>query len=324
MTLDELRWFVAVAEREHVTAAAAELHVSQPALSRALARVQAHVGVPLFDRRGRRLQLNRYGRLYAEHARRALADLDAGRAALADATGAGGGGTVVLAFLHTLGSWLVPPLLRGFATAHPGVTLRLAQGSANEMLDQLRDGEADLILTSPRPEQADVGWCALAAEPLRIVVPPDHRLAARRRVRLAELADEPFVAMKPEYGLRGVTDELLAAAGVTPPIAFEGDDIGTLRGLVAAGLGVALLPPPRSAGAEIEQPATPHLAVADRGASRQLGLAWSRTRYRSPATEAFRAFVAEHGAGLVPRPASDGAVSAPAAPPAAATAGGPG
>ena len=83
MTVEELRWFVAVAEREHVTAAAAELHVSQPALSRALGRVQAHVGVPLFDRQGRNLRLNRYGRLYLERARRALAELDAGDAELA-------------------------------------------------------------------------------------------------------------------------------------------------------------------------------------------------------------------------------------------------
>lgn len=300
MTVEELRWFVAVAEREHVTAAAAELHVSQPALSRAIARVQAHVGVPLFDRRGRRLQLNRYGRLYLEHARRALAALDAGGDALAEATGSAGGGTVVLAFLHTLGGWLVPELLRGFGALHADVTLRLEQSSAHEMLDRLRTGEVDLILTSPRPADPEFGWIPLATEPLRLVVPPGHRLAARRRARLAEVADDPFVAMKQEYGMRGMTDELCATAGFTPRIAFEGDDVGTLRGLVAAGLGVALLPPPHLAGAEIERPATPHLQLADRGASRQLGLAWETTRYRSPATESFRRFVAEHGRALVP------------------------
>ncbi|ADB49810.1 LysR family transcriptional regulator [Conexibacter woesei] len=300
MTVEELRWFVAVAESEHVTAAAAELHVSQPALSRALARVQAHVGVPLFDRRGRRLRLNRYGRLYLDHARRSLADLDAGTQALADATGTAGGGTVVLAFLHTLGSWLVPALLRGFGAAEPQIALELAQGSASEMLAQLRAGEVDLILTSPRPDDPEIEWKPLGREPLRAVVAPGHALAARKRIRLADLAEERFVAMKPEYGLRGLTDQLCAAAGFNPRIAFEGDDIGTLRGLVAAGLGVALLPPPHSAGAEIEQPATPHLHLADRGAARTLGLAWDRTRYRSPATETFRAFVAAHGAALVP------------------------
>ncbi|HST43328.1 MAG TPA: LysR family transcriptional regulator [Conexibacter sp.] len=310
MTFEELRWFVAVAEREHVTAAAAELHVSQPALSRALARVQADVGVPLFDRDGRRLRLNRYGRLYLEHARRALAQLDAGRDELAEATGASGGGTVELAFLHTLGSWLVPALLGAFGAAHPAITLRLAQDSAAEMLRALRSGSADLVITSPRPDDAAIGWHTLASEPLRLVVPPGHRLAGRRRVRLADVAADPFVAMKPEYGLRGVTDELCTRAGFSPRIAFEGDDIGTLRGLVAAGLGVALLPPPHSAGAEIAQPATPHLQLADRGAARQLGLAWETTRWRAPAVETFRAFVVEHGRALAApggdAPAADG------------------
>ncbi|MBB4662898.1 LysR family transcriptional regulator [Conexibacter arvalis] len=302
MTVEELRWFVAVAEREHVTAAAAELHVSQPALSRALARVQAHVGVPLFDRSGRNLRLNRFGRLYLERARRALAELDAGDEELSAATGQGGGGTVMLAFLHTLGTWLVPALLRGFGAERPDVALRLDQGSAQEMTELLHAGEVDAILTSPRPEGRSIGWHPLANEPLRLAVPPGHRLGARKRVRLAEVADEPFVAMKPEYGLRGVTDALCAAAGFAPRVAFEGDDIGTLRGLVAAGLGVALLPLPHSAGAEIDQPATPHLQVADRGAQRLLGLAWDRSRYRSPATEAFVAWVVANGRELATAP----------------------
>lgn len=118
--------------------------------------------------------------------------------------------------------------------------------------------------------------------------------------------------MKPEYGLRAVTDELCARAGYTPRVAFEGDDIGTLRGLVAAGLGVALLPAPHSAGAEIAQPATPHLQLADRGAARQLGLAWETTRYRSPATEAFRTFVTEHGRALAQPGDGTPALPAPA------------
>jgi DNA-binding transcriptional LysR family regulator len=313
VTFEELRWFVAVAEREHVTAAAAELHVSQPALSRALARVQADVGVPLFDRDGRRLRLNRYGRAYLEHARRALGQLDAGRDELAEATGASGGGTVELAFLHTLGTWLVPALLRAFGAAHPAISLRLAQDSAAEMLQALRRGSADLVITSPRPSDAAIGWHALASEPLRLVVPPGHRLAGRRRARLADVADDPFVAMKPAYGLRGLTDALCERAGISPRIAFEGDDIGTLRGLVAAGLGVALLPPPHSAGAEIAQPATPHLQLADRGAARQLGLAWATTRWRSPAVECFRAFVVEHGRALAaPGTPTPGPAAAPA------------
>src|SRR5690606_13826983 len=124
-----------------------------------------------------------YGRLYREHARRALAELDAGGRALADETGAEQG-TVVLAFLHTLGTWLVPALLGAYRASHPDVRLRLAQDSAAGMHRALRDGDADLALTSPRPDDDAIGWLPLATEPLRLAVGPGHRLAQRRRVRL--------------------------------------------------------------------------------------------------------------------------------------------
>jgi DNA-binding transcriptional LysR family regulator len=107
--------------------------------------------------------------------------------------------------------------------------------------------------------------------------------------------------MRPGYGLRTTTDALCARAGFTPQVAFAGEDVVTLRGLVAAGLGVALLPTPRSAGAAIATRA-PHLRVADPGCSRTVGLAWHRTRYRAPVTEAFRAFVLQEGRAIASDP----------------------
>lgn len=296
MTVEELRWFVAVAERGRVTEAAEELHVSQPALSRALARLQAQLGVPLFDRRGRTLQLNRYGKLFRDHARRALAELDAARLGLADVTGAGRG-LVPLAFLHTLGTWLLPALVSAYRAECPDVDFRLVQSGAGAMLQALRDGDVDLILTSPEPEEPGIAWVPLATEPLRLAVAPTHRLATRSRVRLAEVAEDPHVVIRAEYGLRAITDDLCRRAGFEPKVAFEGEDVATLRGLVAAGLGVAILPPLHAAGVEIAPP-TPHLQVTDPGCQRTIGLAWDEARYRSPAVEAFRAFVMRHGRGI--------------------------
>jgi LysR family transcriptional regulator, transcription activator of glutamate synthase operon len=271
MQVEELRWFAAVVEDPNVTRTAAALHVSQPALSRSLRRLEASLGVQLFDRVGRTLEPNRHGRAYAVQVRRALEELDAGRAALgAEAS------EIRLAFLHTLGTWLVPELIREHRAQHPEARFRLSQGSAAGLAEAVREGRSDLLLTSPRPEA--LAWSALFDQPLRLVLPPDHRLAGRARVRLDELADDEFVVMRPEYGLRGITDALFAQAGFTPRIAFEGEDPETLRGLVAAGLGVALLP-------------GEGIAVADRGASRTIGLAWHPERYRPPASEAFAEFV---------------------------------
>jgi LysR family transcriptional regulator, transcription activator of glutamate synthase operon len=271
MQVEELRWFAAVVKDPNVTRVAAALHVSQPALSRSLRRLEASVGVQLFDRVGRTLEPNRHGRAYAASVRRALEALDAGREALGEEAG-----EVRLAFLHTLGTWLVPELIRGHRAQHPEARFRLSQASAGALAEAVRDGRSDLLLTSPRPE--GLAWSALFEQPLRLVVPPDHRLATRRRIRLAELATDEFVVMRPEYGLRGITDALFERAGFTPRVAFEGEDPETLRGLAAAGLGVALLP-------------GDGIAVADRGASRTIGLAWQPERYRPPAAEAFAAFV---------------------------------
>jgi len=271
MQVDELRWFAAVVEDPNVTRVAAALHVSQPALSRSLRRLETSLGVQLFDRVGRTLEPNRHGRAYAAAVRRALDELDGGREALETEAG-----EVRLAFLHTLGTWLVPELIRAHRAAHPEARFRLSQASAGALAEAVRDGRSDLLLTSPRPE--GLAWTALFEQPLRLVVPPDHRLATRRRIRLAELAGDEFVIMRPEYGLRGITDALFERAGFTPRVAFEGEDPETLRGLAAAGLGVALLP-------------GDGIAVTDKGASRTIGLAWRPERYRPPAAEAFAEFV---------------------------------
>jgi DNA-binding transcriptional ArsR family regulator len=129
VNLDELRWFLDLADTEHVTDAAAALGISQPTLSRALARLEDQVGAELFDRVNRRLVLNAYGRIMADHARRATAELDAAVeriAALRDPDT----GTVRLAFLHSVSSWYVPELLRRFRAGAPHMRFDLYQGPA--------------------------------------------------------------------------------------------------------------------------------------------------------------------------------------------------
>lgn len=297
MNADELRWFAALAERPHMTSVAREQHISQPALSRAVTRLEQQLGVPLFDRRGRVLRLNHHGARYLPYARRALEALDAGAAALADVADAEHG-EVRLWFSHTLGSWLVPALVGAYREERPAVRFRLTQRGTAGLLGAFDDGQADLILMGPRPGgRPTLAWQHLITEPVLLAVPPHHRLAGRRSVRLAEIADEPFVAMRPGNALRTLADDLCLAAGFAPRIAFEGDEIATLRGLIAAGLGVGLVTPQRVA-AESVKTATPHLRVRDPGCERPLGLVWDPERPDTPVVAAFRDFVVRHGRGL--------------------------
>lgn len=287
--------FAAVAEEQHVTRAAARLGVPQPTVSRTMARLEADLGVPLFARRGRGVTLTRQGRLLLGHVQRALAELQAGHAELAeDASPIRG--RVAFAFLHTMGAEAVPALLRAFRAAHPDIRFTLVQDGAAGMLARLRAGEVDMCLTSPLPDEPGINTRALRVQPLNLLVPPDHRLAHRRRARLAEVAGEDFVCLESGYGLRRISDELCRRAGFTPKAAFEGQEVDIVCGLVAAGLGVALVP----AGVAEHLPAVA-LRVSEPRAERTIGLAWPSDRAESRPAGVFRQFLLDHPDPLLTR-----------------------
>jgi len=282
----QLAYFRAVARLEHVGRAALELDVSQSAVSRAVALLERELGMPLFDRRGRSVALNRFGRLFLTRVDRAFGEIDEGVREIADADGAASG-VIGLAFLHSFGVDLVPRLIRTFRRGHPNVSFELRQNSGEAVVAALEAGNVDLCISVPHLfDHGNVHWNTLLTENLLANVSADHRLAKRASVRLAELADEPFILMKHGYVLRSVVDTAMQDAGIVPKIAFEGEEIGTTRGLVAAGLGVALLPPsPRRLDGVRE------LRVRDAGLKRDIGIGWMDDRYLSRAATAFREFV---------------------------------
>ncbi|MCF6388903.1 LysR family transcriptional regulator [Mycobacterium sp. MBM] len=289
MNIEELQWFVTLAETEHVTDAAAELGISQPTLSRSLARLEAQVGAPLFDRLNRRLRLNSYGEVLLEHAQRSIDEMRSATeriAALRDPET----GIVRLAFLHSQAGGFVPDLLRRFRLEAPRVQFELFQGAAHSIVHRLATGQADLAITSPRPSNHP--WRVLYVERLCLAVPRGHRFAERSRLRLADAADEPFVALRPEFGLRLLTDELCREAGIAPPVVFEAMEIPTMEGLVAAGFGVAVVPVPRSDRAE---PGAVYIPLGETTAKRQIGLTWSPERELAPAARRLADFIMQVG-----------------------------
>ncbi|MHA3024586.1 LysR family transcriptional regulator [Mycobacterium sp. BMJ-28] len=288
MDVDELAWFVVLAETEHVTDAAAELGISQPTLSRALARLESRIGAPLFDRVNRRLVLNSYGRILLEHARRSIAEIRSATeriAALRDPET----GLVRLAFLHSQAGGFVPDLLRRFRAEAPRVRFELFQGPAHAIVERLADGQADLAITSPRPQ--GLPWRGLYVERLCLAVPRAHPFARRSRIRLSDAGAEPFVGLAPGFGLRQLTDELCVQAGIDPSVVFEAMEIPTMEGLVAAGFGVAVVPVPRAQRAE---PGAAYIPLTEPAAKRQIGLTWSAVREVPPAAERVIRFVMQN------------------------------
>jgi LysR family transcriptional activator of glutamate synthase operon len=200
-------------------------------------------------------------------------------------------GTVALAFQQSLGTWLVPDLARSFRAAHPGIRFRLTQVRDEFNTAALDGGNADLELGSRRPPGEQTHTRLIALEPLRLAVPDEHPLAGRRQVRLAEAAGEPFIGLRPAEALRRLTDDLCERAGFRPAVIFEGDDLSNVRGFVAAGLGVAVVPAPRAGSPEAVPGPVAYLEILDQGAARKIFLTWSAERRLLPATDLFRRHV---------------------------------
>lgn len=289
-----LRQFTAVARTEHMTRAADEIGVPQSTLSRGIARLERDLGVALFVRAGRAVRLTRAGRTLLRHAERAVAELDAaGREIDADADAVRG--RVALGFLHTFGAEAVPRLLREFRRTHPDVRFYLAQGGNDAILERLRAGEVDLCVISPLPPDPALAGAPMYEQELRLVVPTEHPLATHRDgVPLAAAAAAQFVGYRRGFGLRGLTEAWCRDAGFVPRMAFEGEDGETLRGLVGAGLGVALLAPSAH-----PTPGVVELRVTRPRTIRTIGLVWVADRPPGPAVRVFRDFVRRAGPTLL-------------------------
>lgn len=280
MELRQLRAFVHVTHAGTFTRAAEELHVAQSAVSQAVARLEAELGFELLRRTSRGVELTEAGEAVFARAREIVASADAIRADLADLRGLLEG-TVALGTMLPPGPIDLPGLLARFHAAHPGITVRVREGSAQEILAAVRRDELDVAFTGVEPEALDEALAGerMLAEELLLITPPDHRPLA-----LADLDGIPFVGYRRGSALRDTIDGALRAAATRPQIVFESDELVSVRELVARGLGVSIVPRSTVDG---EGPRVAANAIA---LERPLTLVW-RERRQPPAAGAFLSFV---------------------------------
>jgi LysR family transcriptional activator of glutamate synthase operon len=211
MDAEALRWFASVADGMTVTEVAQVHGVSQPGVSRALARLEAEVGTPLLHKTGRVLRPTYAGAVFKRHVEGALHNLDDGLGAVSELVDPRTG-TVSVAFQLSLGTWLVPDMIEAFREEYPRVQFRLEQSHDALGSSLVAGGRIDLEFTSRRPRNPAVRWERLFAQPLFLAVPRRHRLAGRGEVSLSDAADEDFVMLRPSWELRALSDELCRGA----------------------------------------------------------------------------------------------------------------
>lgn len=285
MELRQLRYLVALAEERNFTRAAEREHIAQPALSQQIRRLEETAGLPLVERSTRHVAMTEAGNLLVARARRILAELDAADAELQSLAGVQTG-HVTVGTIHTMGPIDVSLALAIFHDRHPGVELTIREQSSEELAEMLRIDELDLaFLSVTEPiESRGLALAQLISEELVVVLPVDHKLAGRRRVRMAELAGEQFISYRSGSRLREL---LLAAgdqAGFEPRVTLELNESQRIRRLVARRMGVAILPrsDAEAPGAEVAT-----VKLIDPSLRRDITLAWREDRRHAPAAAEF-------------------------------------
>ncbi|MGW3495092.1 LysR family transcriptional regulator [Streptomyces sp. NPDC001020] len=285
MDLQQMRYVVAVAETRNFTRAAERCFVVQSSLSHRIANLERELGVKLFARSSRRVELTRAGEAFLVDARECLAAADRAVAAAAAATGVIRG-RLAVGVIVTTAAVDVPELLQRYRARHPDVRVSLRYGHSNKLVAAIRDGDLDIaFLGLPESERlSGVESVVLDHDKHVLVVPTGHRLAAASQVTLREIAEETFVDFENGSPGRAQSDEAFAAAGLVRNVAYEAGVIDLMTRLIARGLGIALLPSafirPRAA----ENPDLALVPVVD-GPRRIEYLVWNRFN-PSPATRA--------------------------------------
>ncbi|WP_336078437.1 LysR family transcriptional regulator [Paenibacillus sp. 203] len=286
MELLQLQYFLTVARLEHVTEAARSLHVTQSSLSKTIQRLEEDLGVPLFDRTGRKLRLNEFGSKFLHRAERALFELEQGKQELSDLSSPEHG-TLELAV--TTASTL-PNILREFRKKRPYIQFHVQMLTTQEMVTLLHRGEVDFCLSSPPIEGDDIECQIVFIDPILVAVPKRHRLADRSSVTLTDLRDEWFVGVKRGYGTRDLVDSVCKSEGFIPKYVYEGDEPARLSTLVEAEIGIAFIP----STARNSREHLKYLQVENHELVREIALLWHRSRYISRAALEFREVVVEY------------------------------
>ena len=294
MNFLQLKYFQEVARLEHMTKAAESLNVSQPSISNTISRLEKELGVPLFVRQGRQIKLTPYGQTFLKRVNRSFFELDEGVAELKAMAGLERG---YISIATTLAS-IMPFLLKDYLTSYPQNKIIQKQAfSTEDIKKQLINNEIDLCISWLPIIDEDIEWLPLKMEQIYISVPMNHRFAHRKKIDLAELAEEKFISLTPEYTFRKLTDDFCYRAGFEPNISIQITDASSLHQFVHQDYGVTftpvfLIPSTRNLNCV-------HIPIHNPVCQCTIGIAWHKNHSMSQSAKEFIEFTASFFRDLV-------------------------
>jgi len=289
MELYQLEYFLEAARQRNFTRAAAHLHLAQAALSEQIRKLESELGTPLFNRGRRETVLTSAGETLRQHAEALLERADAAKRAVHDLIGLRGG-RLTIGAIPSVSACLLPVAIAAFRKQHPLVELALFEGTSEIVAQWVESGRVEFGIVQLPTSSGSFDEHPLFVEPFVALISKNHSLAKQKTITLAKLADEPFILYKGRARDTALT--ACRTAGFEPRIACESSELETIRSLVAAGLGIAILPHLAT------RQATPRcvaVRLRDNPAERQVALLTRTGHSTSPSAAAFREMLKRHG-----------------------------
>lgn len=285
MEIHQLRYFLAVAHSGSFSRAAEQCRVAQPSLSQQIAKLERELQERLFDRERQGAVLTEAGERLRPRAERVLTELRLAQEEILQLRGEVSG-PLRLGVLPTIAPYYLPKVLPGFLQEHPAVELSVFEETTQNLVKALRDRELDLALLSP-PLPAGLESESILSEELLLALPPDHRLSGREPLGLDDLREEPFILLHESHCLGEQALVYCHQHEFRPRVSCRSEQLVTVKSLIAAGLGVSLLP----AMACMEDDGLRYRHLGEPRPSRSIHICWAKAQSPGRAARAFRRFV---------------------------------
>lgn len=281
--LQQLQAFIAVAERGSFRAAAEHIHLSPPALSRRIEKLESIIGTRLFNRTTREVELTSIGRIFLERARAAIDDLESAILGISDIA-ATRSGRVTVACVPSAALYFLPQVISSFSLKYPSIRIRVIDESMNQTLQSVLIGESDFGIGFMNTLMPEITFEGIHNDPFVVAMRRNHPLASRKSIHWSHIENERLISVARSSGNRQLLDDAMSKAGLIPNFAFEVSHIGTLLGMVEAGLGIAAVP--RTA-LPVNHPDVIGLPLKNPTISRSLGLLRKQGSTLRPAAAMF-------------------------------------